>query len=447
MTAPSQPFVCQIDSLGYKGEGISRPDGRAVFVPHALPTEQVEIKIRKVQKNMAFADLVRVLVPSKQRVQPVCPHFASCGGCAVQHMDAQLQQAFKRQAVQDNISRIARLTLHVQPTIASRELFHYRNKTTWQVKQDADGFYAGFYAAGTRDVVRVDHCYIASKPSNAAKDVVINWLNGCLHQGIKVAVHQFITRSNQAGELMLILHTSLSSLPRQGLLIQALKAAVPSLVSVCLSVDTDAEDDVRQTGNIKVLYGAPMLTETLMGIDFQVSPLSFFQVNHAVCESLYAHALQQAVRSPEDILLDLYAGAGTISLAAAQLCKQVVGVEFSEEAVKDARENARNNGIQNASFYPGKAEEVLPGLMATGLHADAVILDPPRKGAHPAVLMAIIKAQPQRVVYISCHPASQARDAAVLARAGYTATLAQPFDMFPQTAEIENVLTFERTAQ
>lgn len=444
MTEPSQFFTCHIDSLGYKGEGICRLDGRVVFVPHALPGEQVEININRFRKKLAFADLVQVITPSKHRVQPLCPHVGTCGGCAAQHMDEALQQAFKQQTVKDNLRRISGLSLDVQPIITAGEAYYYRNKTTWQVLWDQDGYHAGFFKAGTHEVVPVGRCAIASHPSNAAKAAVVSWLNACREQGISLPLRQFTTRSNQAGQLMLVLHGMSSPLPLQDLLINELQKAAPGLVSICLSAQAEADDEALQTGSIQVIYGTPLLKETLMGLDFQISPLSFFQVNHAVCELLYAHALQQAVKNPEDVVLDLYAGAGTISLAAARRCRLVAGIEYAEEAVQDAQENARINGIQNAVFHAGKAENVLPELVAAGFKPDAVIMDPPRKGAHPEVLKAIAGAQPERVVYISCHPASQARDAAVLASAGYTATLAQPFDMFPQTAEIENIITFER---
>ena len=448
MTNPNQSFECLIESLGYQGEGICRHLGQVVFVNHALPGEQVNIRIKKRRKNLAFAELLQVMTPSGLRVPPPCPHFGTCGGCAVQHMEYGLQKDFKRQTVSDNLTRIAKASVPVSDVIGMKEPYYYRNKTTWQLRQKNGQIEAGFYASGSHEVVPVSRCFIASKASNAARDAVVAWLKACADQGLfskDLPIRQFVTRSNQAGDLLLILGADRRSLPLLDQLVAGLEKAVPRLAGVCAAAFFGDEEEADKEP-VQVLHGSPFLHEKLLGFDFQISPLSFFQVNLEVCEALYEYALREAIQSPEDVLLDLYSGTGTISLVAASRCKEVAGIEYALEAVKDARKNALSNRINNASFYDGKAEEVLPGLLVAGFQPDAVILDPPRKGAHPNVLSAILKAQPQRVVYISCHPASQARDAAVLLEAGYIAVKSQPFDMFPQTAEIENVITFTRSA-
>lgn len=436
VTHTQQPFVCTIESLGFSGEGICRHEGQVVFVPHALPGEKVEVQIIRRRKNYAFAKNLKVQTPAPERVEPMCPHFFACGGCAAQHMVYGLQLLFKQQGIQDNLKRVANIALPANATIGIATPYHYRNKTTWKVGLVDGSAAAGFYAPASHDLVRVDTCLIASMPSNKAKDAVVSWLHdgllhGQLHQDLPI--DQFVTRTNQAGELAVILHLTSKNVPRVDVLIDKLQQAVQTLVCVC------AVDD---TNKMQTLFGAPLIKESMLGIHFQLSPFSFFQVNHKVCEKMYTYALKQAIQSENDTLIDLYSGVGTISLIAASRCRAVIGIERNRQAVTDARQNAANNQITNAVFHAGDAEVILPSLVKQGLNADAVILDPPRKGAHADVLKAIAQAQPQRIVYISCHPASQARDAALLMGMGYEAISSQPFDMFCQTAEVENVMTF-----
>lgn len=436
VTHTQQPFVCTIESLGFSGEGVCRHEGQVVFVPHALPGEKAEVQIIKRRKNFAFARNIKVLTPSPERVQPMCPHFFGCGGCAAQHMVYELQLRFKQQGIQDNLKRVANIDLPTNPVIGMAMPYHYRNKTTWKVGLVDGTATAGFYAPASHDLVKVDTCLIASIPSNSAKNAVVNWLNegllhGELHQDLPI--YQFVTRTNQAGELVVILHLTSKNVPRADALIDVLKQAVPVLVCVC------AVDD---TNKVQALFGKPLLHESLLDVHFQLSPFSFFQVNHEVCEKMYTYALKQVIQSENNTLIDLYSGVGTISLIAARRCQTLIGIERNKQAVTDARQNASNNQITNVVFHAGDAEVILPTLVEQGLKADAVILDPPRKGAHADVLKAIAQAQPKRIVYISCHPASQARDAALLTGMGYEAISCQPFDMFCQTAEVENVMTF-----
>lgn len=436
MTHTQQPFVCTIESLGFSGEGICRHEGQVVFVPHALPGEKVEVQVIKRRKNYAFARNLKVLTTAPERVQPMCPHFFACGGCAAKHMVYELQLRFKQQGIQDNLKRVANIDLPTNPVIGMTNPYNYRNKTTWKVGLIDGAAAAGFYAPASHDLVKVDTCMVASIPSNCAKNAVMRWLNeGFLHDEPQqeLPIDQFVTRTNQAGELAVILHLTSKNVPRADALIDLLKQAVPGLVCVCAVDDTD---------KVQPLFGKPLLHESLLGVHFQFSPISFFQVNHEVCEKMYTYALKQAIQSESDILIDLYSGVGTISLIAARRCQAVIGIERNKQAVADARQNASNNQITNAVFHAGDAEVILPSLVEQGLKAGAVILDPPRKGAHADVLKAIAQAQPQRIVYISCHPASQARDAALLTGMGYEAISCQPFDMFCQTAEVENVMTF-----
>ena len=449
MLIPNQHLTCSIKGLGYQGEGICRLDGQVIFIPFTLPGELVEIQIEKNNKSHATAKLISVIEPSADRVTPPCPVFARCGGCASQHMTYIQQLEYKQQAIQDNLQRIAKIPLKTEPVRGMEIPWHYRNKTTWQAALVGGKIQAGFFVSQSRQLVPVLQCCIANDHSNGAKDAVIAWMTEFgiqpFHDQSKSGViRQIITRANEAGETMVILSINGERIPHQDKLIQHLNAVLPKLVSVC-STNQLNTDESTDDGTYSITYGDRTLKETIDGVRFSLSPLSFFQVNHSICREMYRYVVQQAIIDKSDTVIDLYSGVGSISLLAAKSCRQVIGLELSSGAVEDARKNALDNQIFNVHFIQGYAEHELPKLILSGLRADAIILDPPRKGAHPNVLKAIIQVQPERIVYISCHPGSQARDAAILAKAKYQAVESQPFDMFCQTSEIENVLTFVRS--
>lgn len=449
MLIPNQQLTCSIKGLGYQGEGICRLDGQVIFVPFALPEELVQIQIEKINKSHATAKLLKVIEPSADRVIPPCPVFIRCGGCASQHMTYIQQLEYKQQAIQGNLQRIAKIPLKTEPVRGMETPWHYRNKTTWQTALVGGKIQAGFYGTHSRQLVPVCQCCIANDHSNAAKEAVIAWMTefdilpfqALSKSGV---IRQINTRANEAGETMVLLSINGERIPHQDKLIQHLNAALPKLVSVC-STNQFNTDESEENGDYSVIYGDSALKEMIDGVEFSLSPLSFFQVNHSICREMYRYVVQQAIIDKSDTVIDLYSGVGSISLLAARSCTQVIGLELSSGAVEDARQNALDNQIMNAHFVQGYAEYELPKLILSGLRADAIILDPPRKGAHPNVLNAIIQAQPERIVYISCHPGSQARDAAILAIAKYRAVESQPFDMFCQTSEIENVITFVRS--
>lgn len=449
MLRKGQRLVCTVESLGYQGEGICKPDGIAVFVPFSLPGETIEIEIEKTAATHAFARLLNVILPSEKRQAPPCGAFFRCGGCTAQHMPYETQLDFKRQAVQSSLLRIAKTDLKVELPIGTMHPWEYRNKTSWQFRGNGAGIKMGFFGIKSHDLVETASCEIAKPVSAQAARLVRDWFaKQNTAAGTKaidgLPITQVVTRVSSKGQLMVSLVTGAGQITDVEALASKLQAAIPGFHSLHVMNKTDNE---QADADYSTICGESSLMEEIGGLRFNLSPASFFQVNHEICQKLYQYAIGQAGRKNGGVLFDVYSGTGTLSLLAAARFKQVYGLELSAAAVKDAKDNAVLNHVNNAAFIQGYAEEELPRLVQSGIRADCVILDPPRSGAQKAVLEAIIKAQPERVVYISCHPPSQARDTAILVQGGYVPIKAQPFDMFSQTPEIENVITFTRSAE
>lgn len=436
---PGQEYQVVIEGLTYQGEGICRVDGRVVFVPFVLPEEKVKIEIDSVKKNHAFASPVEVFLRSQDRVSPKCEVFTTCGGCSCQHLPYERQKDIKRQGIESNLRKIAGIDLTVNPVCGMDEPWHYRNKTTWQVMKDNKEYKAGFYESSSHKVVPTRHCPIASDSANRAMSLILGFLNA--QPDLDFSVNQIVTRNNYIGELMLLFVCESINQPILSKLSEYLQIIIPELVSVC------AHTTYSKGQDLVCFYGMDVINEEIDRLDFPLSPLSFFQVNHDIMNKMYTYAINQAKQDKNDVLVDIYSGIGTISMLAARLFKRVIGLELNPTAVQDAKEGAKRNKLSNTTFVAGFAEKELPKLTADSLRPDVIILDPPRKGADIKVLSAILESKPDKVVYISCHPASQARDTAILAEGGYEATACQPFDMFPQTSEIENVMTFVRRKQ
>ncbi|MDI9520656.1 MAG: 23S rRNA (uracil(1939)-C(5))-methyltransferase RlmD [Bacillota bacterium] len=441
MLHPGQEISAVVESLGFQGEGVCRVKGFVLFVPYALPGEEVLLRIEEVKKNHALASLVKVFSFSPDRQAPRCLVFGKCGGCSMQHLAYEQQLELKRQGIENTLYKISGIKLKVLPVIGMKEPWHYRNKTTWQVAAGAEGFKTGFFAGKSHDLVVAEGCAIASEASNKAVKSLVSWLNRRFPDREKQPdspVSELVTRNDRDGKLMLLLGCDAPDLPYLSELADDLCKSLPELVSVYAYAADDRSKEARH------LSGRSALTEQIDGLNFSLSPFSFYQVNHEIMEEMYRYALSQAEQDKNDTLVDIYSGIGTISMLASKHFKQVIGLELSKSAVQDARISARNNKLTNTAFISGFAERELPKLTASGLKANAIILDPPKKGAHSHVLSAMMDAKPDRIIYISCHPASQARDAAILMKGGYEPVASQPFDMFPQTGEIENVMTFRR---
>ena len=441
-------LTLSVDSLGIEAEGVCRHQGQVVFVPGALPGEEIRALIVKVQKSHAFGKLLEVLRSSDARRQPPCPYYPRCGGCGTQHMSYEEELSMKRRQVRDLMARVGGLEVDVPPVLGMDDPWRYRNKTSQPVTLREGKPVAGFYERRSHRVIATERCLIAMPQSDTASGIVLSWMkehavppyDEARHSGL---IRHIMTRVNHKGECMVVLIINGGALPHEKALTDALKRDLPGFVSLCVSPNTQRGNTILGS-SYQTLWGQSRLSDRLCGFDFSLSPLSFFQINRSQAERLYHKALELSGVRPDDLVIDLYCGAGTISSLFAGHCREVIGIEIVPQAVKDATINAEHNGIRNLRFMRGAAEILMPQLAREGLRPDIVLLDPPRKGAAPEVLAAISLVSPRKIVYISCNPATQARDAKILCGSGYRVTAAQPVDLFCQTANVENILLFER---
>ena len=447
MLAKNQCFEMTCDAFGQDAQGVCRHEGMAVFVPGLLPGERALVRIVKPEKRYAFGRVEKLLEKSPSRAEPFCPIYKRCGGCVCQHMTYDASLAFKRQQVQDLLQRVGGLSIEVPPVWGMAHPFGYRNKGAYPVAQTDGAPACGFFAPRSHDLVPLPEngCAIQGEDSAMATQAVLSWMRensvpAYDEQTGRGLVRHIMTRSTTSGELMVVVVVTRADIPKASRLIELLRAAVPGLCSVCLSVNSRRTNVILGT-DIRVLWGKAAMEDTLCGLRFSVSPLSFFQVNPRQTERLYGLALEYAGLTGAETVVDAYCGAGTISLLLAQKAKKVIGIEIVPEAIRNANENAARNGIANAEFHVGATEELLPKLVENGLRPDVIVLDPPRKGCDPAVLQAIIAAAPKRVVYVSCGAPTLARDAKLLTEGGYAAEKVQCVDMFCWTGAVETVMS------
>lgn len=449
MLKKNDRVTLQIEALGSEAEGIARIDDFVVFIPFALPGETVDALIVSVKRHYAFAKVMRVLAESPQRVSPVCPHYGRCGGCSCQHMRYNESLAFKQKTVMDCFQKIARCDADVSLTLGMNDPWHYRNKTAVPVQTIENMPTAGFYAQRSHRLIPVDDCPISMQQSSLINRAVIEWMranhitayNENTHSGV---IRHIVSRTNRLGESMVLLVISQNSLPSAEELVSSLRNCGANVVTAAYSVNRRPDNTILGD-TYHTLYGSGCLHESLLGLTFRISPLSFFQVNPVQTEKLYAKALELCALTGNETVADVYCGAGTITLCFAKHVRHITGIEVVQPAIDDAKQNALLNGISNAAFVCAKAEEQLPAMLKEGFRPDVVILDPPRKGAAPEVLEAIAACGIPKVLYISCHPATQARDAGFLVHdAGYRIAACQPVDMFCQTAGIENIILLQK---
>lgn len=450
MLAKNQCFEMTCDAFGQDAQGVCRHEGMAVFVPGLLPGERALVRIVKPEKRYAFGRVEKLLEKSPSRAEPFCPIYKRCGGCVCQHMTYEASLAFKRQQVQDLLQRVGGLSIEVPPVWGMAHPFGYRNKGAYPVAQTDGAPVCGFFAPRSHDLVPLPEngCAIQGEDSAKATQAVLNWMRensvpAYDEQTGRGLVRHIMTRSTTSCELMVVVVVTRADIPKASRLIELLRAAVPGLCSVCLSVNSRRTNVILST-DIRVLWGKAAMKDTLCGLRFSVSPLSFFQVNPQQTERLYGLALEYAGLTGAETVVDAYCGAGTISLLLAQKAKKVIGIEIVPEAIQNANENAARNGIANAEFHVGATEELLPKLVENGLRPDVIVLDPPRKGCDPAVLQAIIAAAPKRVVYVSCGAPTLARDAKLLTEGGYAAEKVQCVDMFCWTGAVETVMVMSQ---
>jgi 23S rRNA (uracil1939-C5)-methyltransferase len=445
-----ETYSIDIAGLGHSGEGVGRVEDFTVFVPLALPGERIQARIVEVKKNYARGRLEQVIEPAPHRVSPRCSIFDRCGGCQLQHLDYPGQLSAKRQAVLDAVSRIGRLPdVVVHPAIGADEPWFYRNKMQFPVGGAGGRVAVGCFAQGTHDIIDTDRCFIQHDANNAiAREV--RALLGDLgispydeHSGQGVVRHVLGRVGTATGEVMVILVTATAALPQQERIVGRLRERIAGLVSVVHNVNSK-RTNVILGGPTRTLWGRDAITDRLGEFVFRISPHSFFQVNTTQAKVLYDKAVEYAGLSGTETVIDAYCGTGTITLFLARQAARVYGIEVVAAAVNDARENAKANKVGNVEFIVGDAVEVMPRLYAGGIRPHAVVVDPPRAGCEPRVLETFVRMEPERIVYVSCNPASLARDLALLAESGYHTAEIQPVDMFPHTHPIESVVRLQR---
>lgn len=442
-------YEIEINSLGSSAEGVGRFKDFTVFVPYTLPGEKAEVLIEEVKKSYAKGRALQILRKSADRIEPKCAIYDRCGGCQLQHLNYEAQLRIKRQQVIDAVTRIGKQPdVPVHATLGAEAPWNYRNKMQFPVGRSKGKTIIGCFAQGSHDIIDTENCYIQKEFNNdivnAMREIVdklgIPVYNEDRHTGI---LRHVIGRVGKNGECMVVLVTAVKDLQRSKDIVRMLRERLPKLVSVQQNVQT-YRNNVIMGRDTKLLWGKPTILDSLGSLTFHISPRSFFQVNTDQAEVLYGKALEYANLTGRETVIDAYCGTGTITLFLAQKARRVYGIEIVKPAILDAEKNARDNHVKNAEFIVGDATVVMPRLYKQGIRADVVVVDPPRAGCTPTVLETFANMKPKRIVYVSCNPASLARDIAILDGLGYHAREVQPVDMFPMTSSIENVCLLER---
>ena len=437
----------KIEDCGIDGEGIGKADGFTVFVKDAVIGDTVRAKIMKAKKNYGYGRLEEIITPSPDRVEPKCQFARQCGGCQLQALSYEKQLEFKTSKVRGHLERIGGFTdIPMEKILGMDQPFHYRNKAQFPVGKSKDGrIITGFYAGRTHSIIENRDCALGVTRNKEVLDRVIAHMEKFHIQpydentGKGLVRHVLIRYGFFTDEMMVCLIINGEKLPGEEALVKSLRQ-IPEAVSVMVNVNKK-RNNVILGEKVRLLWGQPYITDKIGEISYQISPLSFFQVNPYQTGRLYGKALEYAQLSGNETVWDLYCGIGTISLFLAQKAKMVRGVEIIPAAIENAKENACLNGFDNTEFFVGKAEEVLPEQFArTGERADVIVVDPPRKGCDETLLSTIIEMQPDRVVYVSCDSATLARDLKYLCERGYELKKVCPVDMFPNTVSVETVV-------
>ena len=442
-----------IEDMGHDGEGIGKVDGYTVFVKDAVIGDTVNVKLMKTKKSYGYARLMEIVEPSKDRVEPRCAFARQCGGCQIQALSYEKQLEYKQSKIKNNLLRIGGFSeeeLQMEPIIGMEEPYYYRNKAQFPVGCDKDGkLVTGFYAGHTHAIINNRKCHLGVDVNEQILNIVLDYMEKNRvsaydeekHKGL--VRHVLIRYGFQSKEIMVCLVVNGTSLPASKKLVDAL-TKIPGMTSISLNVNCE-KTNVILGNEVKVLWGQGYITDTIGNVAYQISPLSFYQVNPVQTEKLYGKALEFAGLEGNETVWDLYCGIGTISLFLAQKAKKVYGVEIVPAAIEDARRNAKINGITNAEFFVGKAEDVLPEKYKNeGIYADVIVVDPPRKGCEESVLDTMVKMQPKRIVYVSCDSATLARDLKYLKEHGYKLEKVQGVDQFPHTMHVETVVLLSK---
>ena len=449
-----------ITDIGTNGEGIGRVDGYTLFIKDAIIGDEVEAKIIKAKKNYGYARLMNIITPSKDRIEPVCPVARQCGGCQIQEMDYQAQLRFKKELVKNNIERIGHISdYQMMPVIGMDEPFHYRNKAQYPVGMDKDGnIVMGFFAGRTHHIIDNTDCALGAKINSRILGIIKEYMQDNKikpydedkHAG--TVRHILIRNGYHTDQIMVCLVINAESIKNSDDLVKRLKD-IDGMTSIMININRN-KTNVILGDTCKTLWGKSYIEDYICDIRYQISPLSFYQVNPKQTEKLYSKALEYAGLTGNETVWDLYCGIGTISLFMAAKARKVYGVEIVPQAIEDAKNNARLNNIDNAEFFVGKAEEIVPAFYEElsrkaangdeeakrGIHPDVVVVDPPRKGCEETLLETVVKMSPKRMVYVSCDSATLARDLKFMEEHGYKVEKVQAVDQFGNTVHVETVV-------
>ena len=433
-------YRAHIDGYSSEGLGIARIDGQVVFVHGAVRGETCDVLVMKVLKNAAFGKIAALAEPSPARRQPDCPYYGRCGGCDFRHMSYEEELWAKRARVQDALTRIGGAEVTVEEILGAEQPLHYRNKSIYPISPAGE---VGFYRARSHQVVHVEHCLIQKPEADALAQAVRDYIarfrvepyNEATGRGL---LRHLYVRTSCRGESLACLLVNGSRLPHEQELVDMLRAAVPGVCGVVLGENTRRGNAILGD-RYRTLWGRDYLTDTLCGLELRLSVPSFYQVNHDQAQRLYEKALEYAGLTGRELAVDLYCGAGTITQVLARRARHVIGGEIVPEAIRDAEDSARRNGVENVEFLCGDASRLAAELRQRGLRPDVICVDPPRKGLAPDVVEAAASMTPGRIVYVSCDPATLARDVARFAPLGYCPVRACAVDLFPGTAHVETV--------
>ncbi|QGU96193.1 23S rRNA (uracil(1939)-C(5))-methyltransferase RlmD [Clostridium bovifaecis] len=459
----NKDYEVKISGLGSEGEGIAKIDNYTIFVQGALLGEKVKVKIIKLKKSFAYGKLLEVLEQSDYRTEPVCNIYKQCGGCGLQHLSYSGQLEFKKSRVKDALERIGKLKVCNQlpvacqgelngreegivlhDTIGMEEPYRYRNKVQLPVGEENGEIKIGFYALRSHNIIDMSTCHIQDEVGERVVALTKQWMK---EHNLKayneqkdtgIIRHIMIRRGFNTKEVMVVVVTKTKELPYREEFVRLIKENIEEITSIIQNVNNKKTNVILGEENI-TLFGKDHISDYIGEFKFNISPLSFFQVNPLQTEVLYSKALEYASLTGKEVVFDAYCGTGTISLFLSQKAKKVYGVEVVEQAIENARVNARVNKVNNVEFIVGQSEEVIPELIRDGVKADVVVVDPPRKGCERILLEAIAQMKPERVVYVSCDPGTLARDLSILGELGYKTIEVQPVDMFPQTPHVETV--------
>ena len=433
-----------IEGYTSTGMGVARIDGQAVFVQGALRGERCTIKILKAGKTAVYAKIEEIIERSPHRIEPACPVYRTCGGCSLMHMDYSEELRLKRERIESAFRRIGGLELTLDRINGAESCLSYRNKAIYSVASSGGRAVTGFYRARSHDVVPVESCPIQADFSDRAAAAVREWMDACgvpaydERSGRGCVRHVFCRYAFRTGEGQVTVVSASERLENTDTLIEMIRDRCPETASIVLNVNKTRGNTVL-AGDFSVLWGKERITDELCGFKFALSPRSFYQINRDQAERLYEKAVEYAGLTGSETVLDLYCGTGTITLCMAKKAGRAIGAEIVEAAIDDAKKNAAANGVKNAGFICADASKAAAALREQGLKPDVVVVDPPRKGLEQSVIATVAEMAPARVVYVSCDPATLARDLRLFAELGYCAARAEAFDMFPRTSHVETV--------